>query len=88
MKGTLEHVDAERRPSKQETTESHRDQPVKRAGLISTTENAVQRRRVDDKHCKARAAKNSRKVVVVAYERKTEGNLELALDREYIEALG
>lgn len=85
--GTLEDEDAERCPSQYKTAKSNRDQPVKNASLISTTEYMVQRRRIDNEHCKARAAKYTGKVVGVADERKAEGDLELALDSEHIEAL-
>jgi len=44
--------------------------------------------RIDNEHRKARAAKDTGKVVVVANERKAKGNLELALDSEHVEALG
>jgi len=47
----------------------------------------VQRRRIDNEHRQARAAKDTGKVVGVADERKAEGDLELALDGEHIEAL-
>jgi hypothetical protein len=48
------------------------------------TENMVQRRRVYDEHCKARAAKDTRKVVVIADEGKSEGHPKLALDGEHL----
>jgi len=48
----------------------------------------VQRRRIDNEHRKARAAKDTGKVVGVADERKAEGDLELALDGEHLRTRG
>jgi len=45
----------------------------------------MQRWRIDNEHRKARAAKDTGKVVVVANERKAKRNLELALDSEHLQ---
>lgn len=87
MQSPLQQDDTEGRPSQQEEAKRNRDEPVEWRKLVSSSEDDVQRRRVNDKHAQARPGNDAVEVVLVTKDLLAEGDVELGFDREDVKTL-
>ena len=79
--------DTNARPSEEQAAERDGDEPVQRRELVGASEDDVQRRGIDDEHAQAGTSEDASEVVVVADDVPAEGERELRLYSEDVEAL-